>query len=58
MMEKMGKGMAQELTKDPIHCMLPLVHAFSKDAGHFMFFVVTVFGLKNDRLTNNTFVLA
>ncbi len=56
MLEKMGKGMAQELTEDPIHCMLPFVHAFSNDAGHLMFFDVS--GLKNDRLVNDTFVLA
>jgi hypothetical protein len=36
--------------------MLVLIHAFSKDAGHLFFFVV--FGLKNDQLANNTFVLA
>jgi hypothetical protein len=48
--------MAQELTKDPIHCTLLFVDASTKDAGHLLFFVV--FGLKNDRLAYNTFVLA
>ncbi len=52
----MGKGMAQELTEDPIHSTLPFVHGFSKDAGPLMFCVV--FGMKNDLLANNTFVLA
>jgi hypothetical protein len=51
----MGKGNAQSLTEDPIHCPLPLVSAFSQDADHPMFFVVS--GLKNDRLANDTFLL-
>ena len=39
-----------------MHRPLPLVRAFSQDAGHLMVFVVP--GLKNDGLANDTFFLA